>query len=372
MKYNKGFIGVGMIVAIIAILAVGGGAVYYATKTPALSSNTEENNYQPQINQNSTIPPNTNTQANNSNTSVNVTPSTTPKPIITSISPVSGTIGSAMQINGKNLNGFEGETYLYITKANGESGMISVNSYLPTGATTLKFNIPDKICTKNNTQNPDVPCPSYMTMTPGVYKIYAYPWGDKSNEVQFTVTQSSNSSVNQGAYKNQNYNLSVNYSNDSWVPASDVGMYLLNKEINFERLLTLVKKSTRNGKQCTDANSNKPISCNSTLESIKFAVINKTLDEVKASIPSYALTGYDGHTGYNSTCAPLNLSTYSGKKPSACAFSGFEWDEHAEYFYPIGNKTLVVNWNYYDADKSVYVVSEKNFLDVMSTFKLGQ
>ncbi|MCR4334442.1 MAG: hypothetical protein NUV47_01795 [Patescibacteria group bacterium] len=51
MKYNKGFIGIGVIVAIIAALAVGGGVVYYATKTPAPSSNTEENNYQPQANQ---------------------------------------------------------------------------------------------------------------------------------------------------------------------------------------------------------------------------------------------------------------------------------------------------------------------------------
>ena len=33
MKNNKGFIGIGMIIAIIAALIVGGGAVYYATKT---------------------------------------------------------------------------------------------------------------------------------------------------------------------------------------------------------------------------------------------------------------------------------------------------------------------------------------------------
>lgn len=63
MKNNKGFIGVGVIIAIIVALAVGGGIVYYATKTPTPSSNTEENNYQPQANQNSTIPPTTtNTQ----------------------------------------------------------------------------------------------------------------------------------------------------------------------------------------------------------------------------------------------------------------------------------------------------------------------
>jgi len=52
MKYNKGFVGIGVIIAIVVALAVGGGVVYYATKTPAPSLNTEENNYQSQANQN--------------------------------------------------------------------------------------------------------------------------------------------------------------------------------------------------------------------------------------------------------------------------------------------------------------------------------
>jgi len=64
MKYNKGFIGIGMIVAIIAALAVGGGVVYYATKTPAPSSSTEENNYQPQANTQNTNSPTQNAQTN--------------------------------------------------------------------------------------------------------------------------------------------------------------------------------------------------------------------------------------------------------------------------------------------------------------------
>lgn len=52
MKYNKGFIGIGIIIAIVASLVVGGGAVYFATKTPTSSKNIGENNYQPQENQN--------------------------------------------------------------------------------------------------------------------------------------------------------------------------------------------------------------------------------------------------------------------------------------------------------------------------------
>lgn len=84
MKYNKGFIGTGMIVAIIAILAIGGGVVYYSTKSPTPSSNIEENNYQPQVNQNSTTP--TNTQAQNNKPS----PAPVGTPTVTVISPNGG------------------------------------------------------------------------------------------------------------------------------------------------------------------------------------------------------------------------------------------------------------------------------------------
>ncbi len=54
-KYNKGFLRVGVIIAVIVFLVVGG-VVYYATKTSTPSLNIEENNYQPQTNQNSNSP----------------------------------------------------------------------------------------------------------------------------------------------------------------------------------------------------------------------------------------------------------------------------------------------------------------------------
>lgn len=48
MKYNKGFVGIGIVIAIIIALVVGGGVVYYATKTKVPSTeNTGVNNYQP-------------------------------------------------------------------------------------------------------------------------------------------------------------------------------------------------------------------------------------------------------------------------------------------------------------------------------------
>lgn len=78
MRYNKGFIGIGMIIAIVTVLAVGGGAVYYATKTPTPSSNTEGSNYPPvDQNQNSTTPANTQNQNSNSSSAPVGTPTIT-------------------------------------------------------------------------------------------------------------------------------------------------------------------------------------------------------------------------------------------------------------------------------------------------------
>src|SRR3989344_5560097 len=37
MRYNKGFIGIGVIIAVIAAIVIGGGVVYYAAKAPAPS-----------------------------------------------------------------------------------------------------------------------------------------------------------------------------------------------------------------------------------------------------------------------------------------------------------------------------------------------
>lgn len=166
-QYKKGFI-MPLLVAIIAVLVIGGGVYVYKNKrmeAPSVGI--------------------TETQDANDKNELEGTDAF--KPVISSITPASGAVGTGVEIRGTDLNGFEGETYLYFFKANGESGSISANSYLPAGATTLKFNVPDKMCTKNMGAS-DLPCPSFMTVTPGSYRIYALPWGDKSNEVQFTVT----------------------------------------------------------------------------------------------------------------------------------------------------------------------------------------
>lgn len=52
MKYNKGFALVTLLAIIAGVLVIGGGAVYFATKTPTSPKNIGENNYQQQENQN--------------------------------------------------------------------------------------------------------------------------------------------------------------------------------------------------------------------------------------------------------------------------------------------------------------------------------
>ena len=54
MKNNKGFLGLGIILAIIVVLVIGGGAYYLGTKNVSVPKNTEENN-QPIENQNSIV-----------------------------------------------------------------------------------------------------------------------------------------------------------------------------------------------------------------------------------------------------------------------------------------------------------------------------
>ena len=108
-------------------------------------------------------------------------------PVIFSITPKTGPIGTTFVIKGTKLNGFEGGTYLYFVKGNNETGSITATSYLPAGATSLEFTLPDKMCTKNMGES-GLPCPSYMTITPGVYTLYVRPWTKESNTINFTVT----------------------------------------------------------------------------------------------------------------------------------------------------------------------------------------
>jgi hypothetical protein len=79
MKNNKGFIGIGLIIAIIiGALAIGGVAYYAGKSSSTPSQNTQGNNYQPQTDQNNNVPfTNNATNTPAQNNSVNNTTTTT-------------------------------------------------------------------------------------------------------------------------------------------------------------------------------------------------------------------------------------------------------------------------------------------------------
>ena len=113
-------------------------------------------------------------------------------PIIDSINPISGPVGTIVQIRGKNLSGFEGDLGATFEQSNGKEFYLVDKSgnYPKTGGSLITVIVKEP-CEKGDTVIADYsgksyPC-EYEPMTPGVYKVYTEPWGKKSNEVIFTV-----------------------------------------------------------------------------------------------------------------------------------------------------------------------------------------
>lgn len=112
------------------------------------------------------------------------TPQTISDPVIESISPNFGPIGTEVEIRGKNFSGFEGDLVVWIEDVNGEKGYIWREA--GSNDTLIKFTLSSSYC-QVDTSYSGLPCPKFIYLTPGTYKIYVYPWGVKSNEVTFTV-----------------------------------------------------------------------------------------------------------------------------------------------------------------------------------------
>lgn len=109
-------------------------------------------------------------------------------PVIFSISPSSGPIGTKVELKGQNFSGFEGDKYAWIENTTTHvKGIIYGNIGSSTEA-LIPFTLENKYCTADTSYS-GLPCPSYLTVTPGVYDLYVIPWGKMSNKVQFTVTK---------------------------------------------------------------------------------------------------------------------------------------------------------------------------------------
>lgn len=110
------------------------------------------------------------------------------KPAITSISPSSGPIGTTIEIQGCNFQGFESDKIVWFTNSKGEKGTLNGQMDAATRAsnTVLRVTIPQKIC-QSDTSYSGLQCP-LMDMTPGVYTVFSNSYGGNSNAVNFTVT----------------------------------------------------------------------------------------------------------------------------------------------------------------------------------------
>ncbi len=109
-------------------------------------------------------------------------------PVIDSIKPDNGPVGTVVTITGQNLAGFEGDLDAWIENAAGERAYLP--AYGPSAfprTDQIIVQIAEKLCRENNSYSGN-PCSSYLNITPGSYKIFTAPWGKESNRVNFRVS----------------------------------------------------------------------------------------------------------------------------------------------------------------------------------------
>ena len=118
------------------------------------------------------------------------------KPVIYSISPSYGPVGTTVKINGAHMAGFESDLDFYFERADGKTAMLTYDysvSGKPDGD-GVKITIKEP-CQKGQTiygRYSGIPSTcDYVALTPGKYKVYTKPYGQKSNVVEFTITSGS-------------------------------------------------------------------------------------------------------------------------------------------------------------------------------------
>ncbi len=114
-------------------------------------------------------------------------------PMISSMTPQLGPVGTEVVIQGKNFAGFEGELRLIFERSDGAKTTFSDQAVFGGSAgTQIKIKVQPP-CEKGQTIYEEYSGkPSlcdYVEFTPGVYKVYAMSWGKQSNVVTFKITQ---------------------------------------------------------------------------------------------------------------------------------------------------------------------------------------
>ncbi len=199
---QKGFI-IPILIAIIVILIAGG--TYFALKNKPASS-VSDTSAQPVV---------VSTPNMSSTTAQGM-----PVPVITSIYPTSGPIGTVVQIKGTGLSGLEGDLDVYFERQDGKKVLLTDTSgdYAKT-ADKLITVIVKEPCQQGETvygSYSGIPKPcDYVQLTPGTYKIYTMPWGEKSNVVSFTITSGTNNVISKTAADKELIKGWSNYSDES-------------------------------------------------------------------------------------------------------------------------------------------------------------
>jgi hypothetical protein len=109
---------------------------------------------------------------------------------ITSITPTRGPKGTKVKIVGNKLSGFEGDLDIFFEREDGRRIMLSDNTGSGNGdAFSIVVTEPCRRGEKviGRYSGIESLC-DFTELTPGVYKVYVEPWGEKSNIVYFTLT----------------------------------------------------------------------------------------------------------------------------------------------------------------------------------------
>lgn len=115
-------------------------------------------------------------------------------PKINSITPISGPKGTVVEIKGVGLSGFEGDLDVYFERLDGKRVMLTdtYGDYSKTQDKLIKVKVIEP-CQKGEKvigrySGVESIC-DYVELTPGIYKVYAEPWGKRTNVVNFELTK---------------------------------------------------------------------------------------------------------------------------------------------------------------------------------------
>ncbi len=189
---SRGFI-VPLLLIVIAVLLVGGGAYVYQNHTLIsvdslpIATTTTQATPKPVQNTPTGTPSKVSDLPSSCANGTSADGEALP-PVITSIYPKSGPIGTEVTIQGCNLSGFENDHNVVFERSDGSMIPLYGGSI---GPNTITKVVLTSYCESGMVvglySGKETPCKK-VSATPGAYKVYVNPWGKKSNTASFTVT----------------------------------------------------------------------------------------------------------------------------------------------------------------------------------------